>query len=236
MTIRCHPRQEGVEATLTLVLSCRQQLPAHRAPGSLALKSGMPLRQFCLVPQVVEKAAEGELGAVSGDAFAVTARLRHLRPAWHLGQREVELEDCLPCVQVFSDRTSEHLPQAGELCWWFVRRAVRRVITASLWHSLDDVAVHETGHIHLDALTGRIFPTKAAWAQAVLEGIRDGFRETRSVFWPAFPGNLVSRWRHHVAVHGGTLTARAQPARGCAVVLAWAPRPDAGTGRFCRRP
>ena len=48
----------------------------------LPAKPGMPARQLGLVPQVVQQAAQRELGAVAGDAVTVAARWRHraMRP------------------------------------------------------------------------------------------------------------------------------------------------------------
>lgn len=174
----------------------------------------MPARQLGLVPQVVQQAAQREFGAGGRNAVGLSTSGRNRRPAWHLGQPEVQPERRLAGGRVLSDRAAQHLPQARELGGRFVGRAVGRVMAARVGHALDDVAIAQARHVHFDAFN----QAHAARALVGRMGLGDGVREASRADLEAPARDLVDRSRCRDALsrslHERGLIARVPARRG----------------------
>ncbi len=140
--------------------------------------------------------------------------------------------------RVFGDRRPQDLPQAGGLRRRLVRRAVGRMVAASVRHALDDVAIAQARHVHLDAFD----QAHASGPLVGRVGVGDSLCEAAGADLEAPAGDLVDRRRRRDAMsrrfHRRDLTARVpvRIVRASAAAPAWARRPAAVTAPPCRRP
>src|SRR3954464_2526965 len=87
-------------------------------------------------PEIVQRCPERELGGFRLDAVALTCDRGWRRPSTRARETEAEPQDGDAGIDILLDGAPDHIPEARELGWRFIRLAPGIVLGAGAGHAL----------------------------------------------------------------------------------------------------
>ena len=131
-----------------LVVSGLQEVLADDEPVALAGHALRPAIEPGFLPEVMQRCFERELGGIRLDAVALTRSRRRRRFPAGARETEAEPQDGDAGISILLDGAPDHIPEARELWWRFIRLASGIVLDAGAGHALWDELARDPRDVH----------------------------------------------------------------------------------------